>query len=149
MPLVSRTRATLRSAELGFLGVLVKTRTHTPRFCGEACSAGLFVRPRCSSRPRLTSCWIVGKGKSSDKLRQTGRLPVRGRSRRAGNYQLGRKNPRILSDDSSAVKGLEGPFVAPRGKKLLLRGRRQRGRDFLRNLGLFLDHRRLVRRDRD
>jgi hypothetical protein len=30
MPLVRRTRATLRSAEFGFLGVWVKTRTHTP-----------------------------------------------------------------------------------------------------------------------
>jgi hypothetical protein len=30
--LVSRTRATFRKAELGFLGVVVYTRTHTPRF---------------------------------------------------------------------------------------------------------------------
>ena len=35
IPLVSRTRATLRRAEFGFLGVEVKTRTHTPRFCGD------------------------------------------------------------------------------------------------------------------
>ena len=35
MPLVSRTRATFRRAELGFLGVWVRTCTHTPRFCGE------------------------------------------------------------------------------------------------------------------
>ena len=35
MPLVSRTRATLRSAEFGFFGVEVNTRTHTPRFCGD------------------------------------------------------------------------------------------------------------------
>ena len=35
MSFVSRTRATLRSAEFGFLGVEVKTRTHTPRFCGD------------------------------------------------------------------------------------------------------------------
>src|SRR5260221_13124425 len=34
MPLVSRTRAILRSAELGFLGVIVRTCTHTPRFNG-------------------------------------------------------------------------------------------------------------------
>ena len=35
MPLVSRTLATFRSAELGFFGVVVYTRTHTPRFCGQ------------------------------------------------------------------------------------------------------------------
>ena len=35
MWLVSRTRATLRRAEFGFFGVEVKTRTHTPRFCGD------------------------------------------------------------------------------------------------------------------
>jgi hypothetical protein len=41
--LVSRTRATLRSAEFGFLGVVVYTRVHTPRRCGHDCSAGLAV----------------------------------------------------------------------------------------------------------
>ena len=34
MPFVSRTRATLRSAEFGFFGVIVETRVQTPRFCG-------------------------------------------------------------------------------------------------------------------
>src|SRR5262245_60775509 len=60
MPLVSRTRATLRSAEFGFFGVCVNTRTHTPRFCGLFCSAGLFVLVRTLSRPRRTSWLIVG-----------------------------------------------------------------------------------------
>src|SRR5262249_48884132 len=50
MPFVSRTRATLRSAEFGFLGVVVYTRVHTPRFCGHAFNAGapvfLFSCPR-------------------------------------------------------------------------------------------------------
>ena len=32
--LVSRTRAILRSAEFGFLGVIVRTWRQTPRFCG-------------------------------------------------------------------------------------------------------------------
>jgi hypothetical protein len=32
--LVSRTRAILRSAEFGFLGVIVRTCRQTPRFCG-------------------------------------------------------------------------------------------------------------------
>src|SRR5688572_32040238 len=60
MPLVSRTRATLRSAEFGFFGVCVNTRTHTPRFCGLPCSAGLFVFQSTSCRPLRTSWLIVG-----------------------------------------------------------------------------------------
>ena len=51
MPLVSRTRATLRSAEFGFFGVCVNTRTQTPRFCGLFCSAGLFVLLTIFLRP--------------------------------------------------------------------------------------------------
>jgi hypothetical protein len=43
IPFVSRTRATFRSAEFGFFGVVVYTRVQTPRFCGHACSAGLAV----------------------------------------------------------------------------------------------------------
>src|SRR6476646_11917199 len=60
MPLVSRTRATLRSAEFGFLGVVVYTRVQTPRRCGEPFSAGVLVFPILSCRPLRTSCWIVG-----------------------------------------------------------------------------------------
>ena len=60
MPLVSRTRATLRSAEFGFFGVCVNTRTHTPRFCGLFCSAGLFVLLTIFLRPLRTSWLIVG-----------------------------------------------------------------------------------------
>src|SRR5436305_13632059 len=60
MPLVSRTRATLRSAEFGFFGVWVKTRTQTPRFCGLFCSAGLFVFVTIFLRPARTSWLIVG-----------------------------------------------------------------------------------------
>src|SRR5512145_1677510 len=60
MPLVRRTRATLRSAEFGFFGVWVKTRTQTPRFCGLSCSAGLFVFVRTFARPLRTSWLIVG-----------------------------------------------------------------------------------------
>src|SRR5688500_3509180 len=60
MPLVSRTRATLRSAEFGFFGVWVNTRTQTPRFCGLFCSAGLFVFVTTFSRPWRTSWLIVG-----------------------------------------------------------------------------------------
>src|SRR6185503_6520400 len=60
MPLVRRTRATLRSAEFGFFGVWVKTRTQTPRFCGLTCSAGLFVLVTIFLRPCRTSWLIVG-----------------------------------------------------------------------------------------
>ena len=36
MPLREADAATLRSAEFGFFGVVVYTRTHTPRFCGQS-----------------------------------------------------------------------------------------------------------------
>src|SRR5205807_5557465 len=52
MPLVSRTRATLRSAELGFFGVIVYTRVHTPRRCG---AATRFLRPLPDLRPGVAS----------------------------------------------------------------------------------------------
>src|SRR5262245_23990604 len=67
MPLVSRTRATLRSAEFGFLGVWVKTRTHTPRFCGLFCKAGLLVLLTIFLRPARTSWLIVGIKDISDR----------------------------------------------------------------------------------
>src|SRR5919202_685972 len=62
IPLVSRTRATLRSAEFGFLGVVVYTRVHTPRRWGLPFSAGVFVFVVFAWRPLRTSCWIVGTG---------------------------------------------------------------------------------------
>jgi hypothetical protein len=42
-PLVKRTRQTLRNAEFGFFGVVVYTRVHTPRRCGQACSAATLL----------------------------------------------------------------------------------------------------------
>src|SRR5216684_7209789 len=60
IPLVRRTRATLRRAEFGFFGVEVYTRVQTPRFCGLDCSAGDFVLYATLSRPALTSWLIVG-----------------------------------------------------------------------------------------
>src|ERR1700720_1291425 len=60
MPLVSRTRATLRKAEFGFFGVWVKTRTQTPRFCGLFCRAGLFILLTIFFRPARTSWLMVG-----------------------------------------------------------------------------------------
>src|SRR6186713_1050482 len=88
MPLVRRTRATFRSAEFGFFGVCVNTRTHTPRFCGLTWSAGLFVLVTIFSRPWRTSWLMVGisglypcpsgghaaAGNTEDSARQPGKL---------------------------------------------------------------------------
>src|SRR5919204_4328957 len=43
MLFVSRTRAILRSAEFGFFGVIVRTTTHTPRFCGAPRRSGVYL----------------------------------------------------------------------------------------------------------
>ena len=59
-PFVRRTLATLRSAEFGFFGVVVYTRVHTPRRCGQACNAGDFDLTVSASRPWRTSWLIVG-----------------------------------------------------------------------------------------
>src|SRR5436190_15625792 len=58
--LVNRTRATFRSAEFGFLGVVVYTRVHTPRRCGLPFSAGVLVLLVFAWRPLRTNCWMVG-----------------------------------------------------------------------------------------
>src|ERR1700759_4519749 len=52
MPLVSRTRATLRRAEFGFFGVVVYTRVQTPRRWG---AATFFLRPFPDFRPGVAS----------------------------------------------------------------------------------------------
>src|SRR5437588_12489839 len=57
MPLVSRTRATLRSAEFGFFGVVVYTRVQTPRRCG---AATFFLRPLPDFRPGVASFFFGG-----------------------------------------------------------------------------------------
>ena len=60
-PVVSRTRATLRRAEFGFLGVWVYTRVHTPRRWGAPLSAGVLVFSDFDSRPFRTNWEMVGK----------------------------------------------------------------------------------------
>src|SRR5215208_5816173 len=55
--LVRRTRATLRSAEFGFLGVVVYTRVHTPRRWG---AATFFLRPLPDFRPGVASFLVLG-----------------------------------------------------------------------------------------
>src|SRR6476646_4404594 len=52
MPPEMRTRATLRSAEFGFFGVVVYTRVHTPRRCG---AATFFLRPLPDFSPGVDS----------------------------------------------------------------------------------------------
>ena len=54
-PLVRRTLATLRSAEFGFFGVVVYTRVHTPRRCGQFSSAGLLLFSFSETRGLRTS----------------------------------------------------------------------------------------------
>src|SRR3954463_6238836 len=66
--LVSLTRATFRSAEFGFLGVVVYTRVHTPRRCGLPLSAAVLVLVTLSWRPLRTSCWIGGMDRLSLRL---------------------------------------------------------------------------------
>src|SRR5919108_6002266 len=55
MPLVSRTRATLRSAEFGFFGVVVYTRVQTPRRCGAAIRR---LRPWPDLRPGVVTFFL-------------------------------------------------------------------------------------------
>src|SRR6476659_4745646 len=69
MPEVSRTRATLRSAEFGFFGVVVNTRVQTPRRCGEPLRAGVLVFSAFDSRPLRTSWAIVGTRYPSGEFR--------------------------------------------------------------------------------
>jgi hypothetical protein len=42
-------------AEFGFLGVTVFTTRHTPRFCGQAFSTGVFERDRWTTRGLRTN----------------------------------------------------------------------------------------------
>ena len=60
MPLVNRTRAALRIAELGFLGVVVYTRRQIPRLAGHPCKAGEEVFARFPARPKRINWFIVG-----------------------------------------------------------------------------------------
>src|SRR3954452_6535082 len=57
MPPEMRTRATLRSAEFGFLGVVVYTRVQTPRRWG---AATFFLRPLPDFRPGVASFLDLG-----------------------------------------------------------------------------------------
>src|SRR3954452_14212975 len=58
LPLESRTLATLRRAELGFLGVIVLTWRQTPRLNGQASSTGDLVL-YCTGRRGLRTSWLI------------------------------------------------------------------------------------------
>src|SRR5262245_6105699 len=60
LPFESRTRATLRRAEFGFLGVTVLTCRQTPRFCGHPSSTGVLVLDFWTLRGLRTSWLMVG-----------------------------------------------------------------------------------------
>jgi hypothetical protein len=75
MPFVRRTRATLRKAEFGFLGVVVYTRVQTPRRCGHACRAGVFLRLITAFRSMRISWLMVGITSSRKKLCQCRQKP--------------------------------------------------------------------------
>src|SRR4029453_4684159 len=94
MLLVTRARAPFPSAEFGFLGVEVKTRTHTPRFWGDPWSAGLSVFDLSFSRPIRTSWLTVGNRPPRSK-----RGPCRGTVFNA--------TFRVYARAESAVKGLK------------------------------------------
>src|SRR5690242_17903824 len=64
LPLESRTRATLRSAEFGFFGVIVLTWRQTPRLNGQASSTGDLLLYLTFRRGLLTSWLIVGMRRS-------------------------------------------------------------------------------------
>src|SRR5271165_3151908 len=90
-----RTRATFRSAELGFFGVVVYTRVHTPRRCG---AAVFFLRPLPDlspgvaifflgvTRPLRTSCEVVGIERDAS---SAGRLAAMTRPRGGAALALG------------------------------------------------------------
>jgi hypothetical protein len=59
-PFVKRTRAILRNAEFGFLGVIVFTAKQTPRRWGHPVSAGDLLLERFGFRPTLISWFMVG-----------------------------------------------------------------------------------------
>lgn len=80
------TRATLRKAEFGFLGVVVYTRVHTPRRCGEPLSAGVLDFERLVWRPLRTNWLIVGTTQSSFRFKRF--LPEHKTCAKAQRYSL-------------------------------------------------------------
>src|SRR5271169_1389362 len=125
MPLVSRTRATLRSAEFGFFGVVVKTRVHTPRRWGAPLSAGVLVFDCLDARPLRTSCSIVGtRDLWTNSELARGNCRARGLE---GHHATRAGNPRVYGLFGAIESGTEGTGgLTPRPRAD--RCRRPRGR---------------------
>src|SRR4030081_3595205 len=120
--LLSRTRATLRRAELGFFGVVVYTRVHTPRRWGLPFSAGVLVLLVFAWRPLRTSCWIVGTGSlRSLSLRVSVLLPAGRRGDLVPTPAVGRVAWPHGSDGRSHVH--RGVAVVIRPERRIRRGR--------------------------
>src|SRR4029077_15769379 len=98
-PVVRRTRATLRSAELGFFGVCVKTRVQTPRRWGEPFSAGVLVFSDLVSRPLRTSWAIVG---TRDPSRDFGRASKK-------NWGRGAQRRPLPKPTKQGISGTRAP----------------------------------------
>src|SRR3954447_10867078 len=118
---VRRTRATLRRAEFGFLGVVVYTRVQTPRRWG---AATFFLRPLPDFKPGVASFFVFGlrpfrtswdvvgirramvaagaSARTEPSSRRCGRgcrcprRPGALRRRRAGHYPIASPRPRSL-----------------------------------------------------
>src|SRR5580658_6367420 len=122
MPLVNRTRATFRSAEFGFFGVVVKTRVHTPRRWGAPFRAGVFVFDCLDTRPLRTSCSIVGTRDLSALEQDSTRGRKSWRARKGATA-------RTHHDRASRGPGATAPDLGrpPRGPPPPRGGRRARG----------------------
>jgi hypothetical protein len=90
-------------AEFGFLGVVVYTRVHTPRFCGLLSSAGTVLLSTFRIRGLRTSWFVVAMGPSlssneSNNQKSRRRACLSFRLRVANNARTRRPN---LADSAS------------------------------------------------
>src|SRR5215831_3195547 len=120
MPLDSRTRATLRSAELGFLGVCVNTRVHTPRRWGAPLSAGVLTFAVLDWRPLRTSCWMVGTQEPRDRrvVDGTGRGQIRVDALADASRPTG--HPRGRHAPAATCRTQNDPPGSPQGSRATL-----------------------------
>jgi hypothetical protein len=97
--LVKRVRATLRIAEFGFFGVVVYTRVHTPRFCGQPCNAGTLFFSFWRVRGLRTSWLTVAMNKvlqTFNKFNFSGATP-----------KVGHSMPLLLGCQARTAAGLD------------------------------------------
>src|SRR5262245_59771464 len=124
IPLVRRTRATLRSAEFGFFGVVAYTRVHTPRFCGLPRSAGAVDLRLAFCRPLRISWLMVGIARSSP-IDRPGRAGGRCRGIRREGLLSSRAERRKTSAPGPQIPGVvrlwgrDGPVKPLRPRALL------------------------------